>query len=87
MFINGAGFISNKVEILKACCGGGGPYNVNDKFCGTSGTTVCSDSSKLINWDGAHFTEAAHKQIAKGLVEGPFANPSLKSAPFKIVQN
>lgn len=63
MFINGAGFISNKVEILKACCGGGGPYNVNDKYCGTSGATVCSDSSKLINWDGAHFTEAAHKQI------------------------
>ncbi|KAI5408437.1 hypothetical protein KIW84_054317 [Lathyrus oleraceus] len=78
------GFISDKVEFLKACCGGGGPYNINEKFCGMPGTTVCSDPSKQINWDGAHFTEAAHKQIAKGLMEGPYANPSLKSAPFKI---
>ncbi|KAI5408441.1 hypothetical protein KIW84_054321 [Lathyrus oleraceus] len=78
------GFTSDKVEVLKACCGGGGPYNINEKFCGMPGTTVCFDPSKQINWDGAHFTEASHKQIAKGLVEGPFANPSLKSAPFKI---
>ncbi|XP_058783867.1 GDSL esterase/lipase At5g45910-like [Vicia villosa] len=78
------GFTSDKIEILKACCGGDGPYHVNEKFCGTPGTTWCSDPSKLINWDGAHFTEAAYRQIAKGLVEGPFANPSLKSAPFKI---
>jgi hypothetical protein len=49
------------------------------------GTTVCSDPSKLINFDGPHLTEAAYKQIAKGLIEGPSANPSLKPAPFKIV--
>ncbi|XP_058782087.1 GDSL esterase/lipase At5g45910-like [Vicia villosa] len=78
------GFTYDKVEFLKACCGGGGTYNVNEKFCGTPGTTVCSDPTKQINWDGAHFTEAAHRPIAKGLVEGPFANPSLKPAPFKI---
>ncbi|WJX74477.1 acetylajmaline esterase [Trifolium repens] len=79
------GFTSDKVEIMKACCGGSGPYHVDEKFCGGPGTTVCSDPSKLINWDGNHLTEAAYKLIAKGLVEGPFANPSLKSAPFKIV--
>lgn len=53
-------------------------------FCGNPGTTICSDPSKLIDWDGAHLTEAAYKLIAKGLVEGPFTNPSLKPAPFKI---
>ncbi|GAU21748.1 hypothetical protein TSUD_328730 [Trifolium subterraneum] len=77
-------FTSDKLEIMKACCGGSGPYHVDEKFCGEPGTTVCSEPSKLINWDGNHFTEAAYKLIAKGLVEGLFANPSLKSAPFKI---
>jgi lysophospholipase L1-like esterase len=85
MYFNDAGFTSNKVEIMKACCGGSGPYHVDEKFCGGPGTTVCPDPSKLINWDGNHLTEAAYKLVAKGLVEGPFANPSLKSAPFKIV--
>lgn len=69
---------------MKACCGGSGPYHHDQYFCGTSNTTICSDPSKLINWDGPHFTEAAYKQIAKGLIEGPFAYPSLKPAPFKI---
>ncbi|GAU17305.1 hypothetical protein TSUD_110210 [Trifolium subterraneum] len=78
------GFTSYKVEIMKACCGGSGPYHVDEKFCGGPGTTVCFDPSKLINWDGNHLTEAAYMLIAKGLVEGPFANPALKSAPFKI---
>ncbi|XP_057433532.1 GDSL esterase/lipase At1g28610-like [Lotus japonicus] len=45
---------------------------------------VCRDLSKHINWDGAHFTEAAHKLIAKGLVEGPFVDPPLKSSHFRI---
>ncbi|KAJ1401788.1 SGNH hydrolase superfamily [Sesbania bispinosa] len=79
------GFTSDKNEILEACCGAGGTYNVDISiFCGSPGTKVCPDPSKRINWDGAHFTEVAYKQIAKGLVEGPFANPSLKSPPFKI---
>jgi lysophospholipase L1-like esterase len=79
------GFTSDKNEILKACCGSNAPYNVDvKKPCGTPGTTVCSDPSKQINWDGAHLTEAAYKMIAKGLVEGPFANPSLKTPPVKI---
>ncbi|XP_004516452.1 GDSL esterase/lipase At5g45910-like [Cicer arietinum] len=79
------GFTSDKNEILKACCGLDGPYNVNFNVpCGGPGTKVCSDTSKLINWDGAHLTEAAYRMIAKGLVEGPFANPSLQTPPFKI---
>ncbi|KAK7314200.1 hypothetical protein VNO77_39413 [Canavalia gladiata] len=79
------GFPSGKNETFRACCGKGEPYNFNiNVFCGSSASTVCSDPSKHINWDGPHFTEAAYKQIAKRLVEGPFANPSLKSPPFKI---
>ncbi|KAK2407286.1 GDSL esterase/lipase [Trifolium repens] len=73
-----ASFTSDRVEIMKACFGGSGPYHVDEKFCGGPGTTVFSDLSKLINWDGNQLTEAAYKLIAKGLVEGPFANPSLK---------
>ncbi|KAK2408240.1 GDSL esterase/lipase [Trifolium repens] len=72
------GFTSDKNEILKACCGSSAPYNVDvKKPCGTAGTTVCSNPSKQINWDGAHLTEATYRMIAKGLVEGPFANPTL----------
>ncbi|XP_027337817.1 GDSL esterase/lipase At5g45910-like [Abrus precatorius] len=79
------GFSSDKKETLRACCGKGEPYNVDiNIFCGSAASTVCSDPSKHINWDGAHFTEAAYRQIAKGLVEGPFANPSLKSPRSKI---
>ncbi|KEH34273.1 GDSL-like lipase/acylhydrolase [Medicago truncatula] len=79
------GFISDKEEILKACCGGSGPYHVNlEIFCGTGSSTVCPDPSKYINWDGSHLTEASYKLIAKGLVEGPFANPSLKTPLFNI---
>ncbi|KAJ1398795.1 SGNH hydrolase superfamily [Sesbania bispinosa] len=79
------GFTSNKNDIIKACCGASGTYNVDVHIsCGSPTTTVCPDPLKLINWDGVHFTEAAYKQIAKGLAEGPFVNPSLKSPPFKI---
>lgn len=53
---------------LKACCGGGGPYNYNPQvMCGTKGATVCDDPSSYISWDGIHLTEAAHKAIYKGL--------------------
>ncbi|XP_020225454.1 GDSL esterase/lipase At5g45910 [Cajanus cajan] len=79
------GFYFGKNDTFKACCGKGGPYNVDIHiFCGSSKATVCSDPSKHINWDGAHLTEAAYRLIAMGIVEGPFASPSLKSPVFKI---
>ncbi|XP_020232730.1 GDSL esterase/lipase At5g45910 [Cajanus cajan] len=79
------GFSSGKIQTFKACCGKGEHYGFSDKiYCGSSAATVCSDPSKYINWDGPHFTEATYRLIAKGVVEGPFANPSLKSPPFKI---
>jgi len=40
MYINDASFISDKVEILKACCGGSGPYHRDEYWCGTPNKTV-----------------------------------------------
>ncbi|KAK7401173.1 hypothetical protein VNO78_12493 [Psophocarpus tetragonolobus] len=79
------GFSLGTTEKFRACCGKGEPYNFDVHiFCGNPTSTVCSDPSQHINWDGAHFTEAAYQLIAKGLVEGPFASPPLKSPIFKI---
>ncbi|XP_061362052.1 GDSL esterase/lipase At5g45910-like [Gastrolobium bilobum] len=79
------GFSADKNETFKACCGAGGPFNFLPNInCGEPRSTVCSEPSKRINWDGLHYTEAAYRQIAKGLLEGPFAYPPLKSPPFKI---
>ncbi|KAI9096321.1 hypothetical protein K1719_026040 [Acacia pycnantha] len=51
---------------LKACCGGGGAYNVNfSKECGGEGVKACENPSKYISWDGFHLTEAANKLIAR----------------------
>ncbi|KAL2337215.1 hypothetical protein Fmac_011661 [Flemingia macrophylla] len=80
------GFLSGKLETFKACCGKGEPYGLSAQFpCGCFFATVCSDPSKHINWDGPYITEATYRLIAKGLPEGPFANPSMKSPPFKII--
>ncbi|CAJ1975545.1 unnamed protein product [Sphenostylis stenocarpa] len=78
-------FSSGKIETFKACCGKGEPYNLSlEIYCGSPAATVCSDPSKQINWDGPHFTEAAYRLIAMWLIDGSFANPSLKSPIFKI---
>lgn len=80
--INGAGFTGGT---LNACCGGGGPFNFNSSAgCGHIGSKTCAEPSTYVNWDGIHLTEAAHRHIAKGLIDGPFSNPPLKSSPFKI---
>ncbi|KAK9152969.1 hypothetical protein Sjap_000449 [Stephania japonica] len=55
---------------LRACCGGGGPYNYNTSAaCGIQGFTVCEDPSSYISWDGMHLTEAAYKWIANFLLQ------------------
>ncbi|KAJ1402139.1 SGNH hydrolase superfamily [Sesbania bispinosa] len=70
---------------LRACCGGGGPFNFNmSARCGHIGSKACADPSTYANWDGIHLTEAAYRHIAKGLINGPFSNPPLKPSPFKI---
>ncbi|KAI3857361.1 hypothetical protein MKW92_000655 [Papaver armeniacum] len=56
--------------ILKACCGGEGPYNCNKSVqCGSVDARVYGDPSKFVNWDGFHLTEAAYKIIANSLIQ------------------
>ncbi|KAL0442676.1 UNVERIFIED_CONTAM: GDSL esterase/lipase [Sesamum latifolium] len=63
---------------LEACCGGGGPYNVDlTVYCGDPPSNTCDDPSLYVSWDGLHFTEAAYKWIALGLVKGPYTTPPL----------
>ncbi|KAH6792990.1 GDSL-like Lipase/Acylhydrolase superfamily protein [Perilla frutescens var. hirtella] len=65
---------------LTACCGAGGPYNVNSTLmCGEEGTTVCKDPSQYVSWDGLHLTEAAYRFIAMALIQGSYTNPHLHS--------
>ncbi|XP_058092683.1 GDSL esterase/lipase At5g45910-like [Magnolia sinica] len=65
---------------LSACCGGGGPYNFNNSApCGSAGSSVCSDPSTYVNWDGIHLTDAAYRAIATGLVYGPYSTPPMAS--------
>ncbi|KAL3729837.1 hypothetical protein ACJRO7_026918 [Eucalyptus globulus] len=61
-----------------ACCGGGGPYHFDlSAMCGSNGSTLCTDPSVLVNWDGIHSTEAVYQVIAKGWLHGPFTSPRL----------
>ncbi|XP_028774892.1 GDSL esterase/lipase At5g45910 isoform X2 [Neltuma alba] len=71
--------------LLRACCGGGGPFNFNNSArCGHIGSKACTDPSIYANWDGIHLTEAAYRHIATALIEGPFSHPPLRSSPFNI---
>ncbi|KAJ1262134.1 hypothetical protein BS78_09G084300 [Paspalum vaginatum] len=63
---------------LRACCGGGGPYNYNPgAACGSPGSTVCQEPSVHVYWDGIHLTEATYKYIADGWLNGLYAYPSI----------
>lgn len=67
---------------LFACCGGGGPYNVNltaGAGCSQEVSTACADPSEYVSWDGVHYTEATNRIIARGILEGPYATPPILS--------
>ncbi|XP_044973641.1 GDSL esterase/lipase At5g45910-like [Hordeum vulgare subsp. vulgare] len=65
---------------LRACCGGGGPYNYNmSASCGLPGATVCDDPDAHVSWDGIHLTEAPYRFIANTWLKGPYAHPPLAS--------
>ncbi|GLT29556.1 hypothetical protein SLA2020_044150 [Shorea laevis] len=65
---------------LRACCGGGGPYNFNTSArCGHTGSVACENPSAYLNWDGIHLTEAAYHYIAMGLINGTFTSSPLMS--------
>ncbi|GER24477.1 GDSL esterase/lipase [Striga asiatica] len=66
--------------ILRACCGKGGSYNFNGSAqCGLALSTCCEDPSLFASWDGLHFTEAAYRWIAQGLIEGPYTIPQIST--------
>ncbi|VVA96538.1 unnamed protein product [Arabis nemorensis] len=68
---------------IMVCCGTGGPpLNYNDKVnCGSTanlnGTIItakpCNDSSKYVNWDGIHYTEAANRFVALHILTGKYS--------------
>ncbi|XP_076941540.1 GDSL esterase/lipase At1g28570-like [Bidens hawaiensis] len=79
-FINGA---------LKACCGGGGPFNYNESIaCADLSSNVCMRPHTYANWDGLHLTEAAYKIIYHSVFQGPYAIPQFDFVcPTTIVQD
>ncbi|XP_071711490.1 GDSL esterase/lipase At1g54790 [Rutidosis leptorrhynchoides] len=70
---------------IAACCGYGGlPLNYNSQLaCGevktingsSITTTVCSDTTEYVNWDGIHYSEAANQHIANQILTGKFSDP------------
>ncbi|KAJ0668663.1 putative sinapine esterase [Helianthus annuus] len=65
---------------LKACCGGGGPFNYNSSVaCSEPLSTSCAEPDTYFNWDGLHLTEAAYKFIFKSLFEGSYTTPQFRS--------
>ncbi|KAJ9536049.1 hypothetical protein OSB04_un000785 [Centaurea solstitialis] len=65
---------------LKACCGGGGPFNCNRSVaCAHPSSTVCAQPNTYANWDGNHLTEAAYKLIYKSVFEGSYSVPRFNS--------
>lgn len=70
-------------QLPRACCGapGQGLYNFNlTAKCGDPGATACEDPSTHWSWDGIHLTEAAYGHIAKGWLNGSFADPPIKDS-------
>nr|XP_043620478.1 GDSL esterase/lipase At1g28580-like [Erigeron canadensis] len=65
---------------LKACCGGGGPYNYNPQVdCADPPSTTCAQPETYANWDGLHLTEAAYRVIFKSLFQGTYTTPQFNS--------
>ncbi|XP_051125542.1 GDSL esterase/lipase At1g28570-like isoform X2 [Andrographis paniculata] len=63
-------------QILRSCCGAGRMYNYDPaERCGTPQATCCRDPGEYISWDGIHFTEAANRLMAQGLLQGPYTDP------------
>ncbi|KAL9246521.1 hypothetical protein vseg_020045 [Gypsophila vaccaria] len=72
---------------LRACCGHGGKYNYNINIgCGgkiiVKGKEIliaksCEHPSKVINWDGVHYTEAANKWVFDRIVNGSYSDPPI----------
>ncbi|KVH97052.1 Lipase, GDSL [Cynara cardunculus var. scolymus] len=69
-----------KNGVLKACCGGEGPFNCNPSVaCANPSYMVCAQPDTYANWDGMHLTEAAYKLIYKSVFEGSCSIPRFNS--------
>ncbi|KAL0363443.1 UNVERIFIED_CONTAM: GDSL esterase/lipase [Sesamum calycinum] len=71
-----------KESVLRACCGGGGPYNYNPSTtCGIDQppANCCENPSLFASWDGVHFTEAAYKWVAQSFIRGHYTHPRFKT--------
>ncbi|XP_010255795.1 PREDICTED: GDSL esterase/lipase At1g54790-like [Nelumbo nucifera] len=70
---------------IMACCGyGGAPLNYDSRIsCGQTktlnGSSVtakgCNDSTKYVNWDGIHYTEAANRFVSTQILTGKYSDP------------
>ncbi|KAL6593985.1 hypothetical protein ACP70R_048886 [Stipagrostis hirtigluma subsp. patula] len=69
----------SKDGALIACCGDGGRYNSNSLMSCNATSVLCPDPSRRISWDGLHYTEAAYHLVARGVLDGPYAAPSILS--------
>ncbi|KAF0925329.1 hypothetical protein E2562_016021 [Oryza meyeriana var. granulata] len=68
-------------DLLKACCGTGGAYNWNaSAICAMPGVVACKNPSASVSWDGVHYTEAINNYIAKGWINGPYADLPILAA-------
>ncbi|XP_071726518.1 GDSL esterase/lipase At1g28580-like isoform X2 [Rutidosis leptorrhynchoides] len=65
---------------LKACCGGGGPYNYNPIIqCADPSSTTCAQPETYANWDGLHLTQTAYQAIYNSVFHGTFTTPRFTS--------
>lgn len=72
--------ITGFVQPLRACCGGGGPYDYNPSaLCGERSSTVCAHPNTFVNWDEIHLTEAAYRMIYKSVFQGSYSIPRFSS--------
>ncbi|KAL0427269.1 UNVERIFIED_CONTAM: GDSL esterase/lipase [Sesamum latifolium] len=67
-------------SVLRACYEHGRPSNFNESGpCGISPPVCCDNPSSFASWDGLHYTEAAYRWIAQGLLQGPYTNPRIST--------
>ncbi|KAL6520203.1 hypothetical protein OROMI_032383 [Orobanche minor] len=53
-------------------CGNRGNVNKTEVFAGS-----CDNPSRVISWDGVHYTEAANRWIANRIMNGSFSDPPI----------
>ncbi|GJM94687.1 hypothetical protein PR202_ga11357 [Eleusine coracana subsp. coracana] len=84
MFAIKYGFVANHTKYgigwpLMVCCGNGGPpYNMDEGKHGCG--DLCEPGSKVLSWDGVHFTDFGSGLAAKLAMSGEYSKPRVKLA-------